>query len=392
MDELTLLQGFRAERVADVPEAREAIWRALEARIDAAVEGAAGASSRGASPAPARSARRGFFSRRRRLLAFATALGAAVAVAGVLVLNSGPTAQPAAAEILHEAATVAAASDAPAELPGPGQFYFRKISRVELVSWLPPGVGGNDEPGSMGGGVLPQPGAFKALLPTTNEDWLDSEGAGRFRQVAGMPRFFTDEERSAWEAAGSPPPGEPVLEDEHGPWKGYRFPDTSSLPTDPAELRRAVEANAIEVKGFNLMFPKEKRLDEKQTTEELTNILLEGNPLRPQLRAAIFNALAELPRIKVDTEATDFLGRQGDSIRLVDEQSGGGAEFIFDPETSEVLANREFLLDPKGDRYLQGVPPGTTLRETDYLETAVVDSTHETGAKPTGGTGPQYEG
>ena len=36
MDELTVMKGFRAERDAEPAEAREAIWRALEARMDAA--------------------------------------------------------------------------------------------------------------------------------------------------------------------------------------------------------------------------------------------------------------------------------------------------------------------------------------------------------------------
>jgi hypothetical protein len=387
MDELTLLRDFRAERAVEVPAARDAIRRALDDRIAAAAEGAgtlgtaAPASSRaGRGPASARrrSARRGFTARR-RLLAFAAALGAAAAVALVLVLNTGPTAQPAAAEILHETATVAAASDAPAALPGPGQFYYRKINRVEVMGWLPPGAGGDEEMGTMQGGVLPRPDAFKALVPITSEEWLNTEGAGRFRQVTGTPRFFTAQERSAWEAAGSPAPGEPVLEDEHGPWKGFRFPDTSSLPTEPEALRQAVEANDIEVKGFNLMDPKATSLDEKATIEELINILFEGNPMRPALRAAIFNALAELPGIKLDTDATDFLGRHGDSIRFGDDERGSATEFIFDPGTSDVLASRDILVAPSQDRYQQGIPAGTTVRETDYLETAVVDSTHEGG-------------
>jgi hypothetical protein len=374
MDELTLLKSFRIERAVEVPEARNAIWHALEERIAAATEGAA---TFGAPEARNGSARGGFFARR-RLLAFAAAMGAAAAVALVLVLNTGPTAQPAAAEILHETATVAAATDASAEIPGSGQFYYRKIERVEVMGWLPPGVDG-DEPGVMQGGVLPRPDAFKALVPTTSEEWLDAEGSGRFRRVAGSPRFFTDNERSDWEAAGSPPPGEPVLEDEHGPWQGFRFPDTSSLPTEPEALRHAVEANSIEVKGFNLIAPRATHLDEKDTTEELINILFEGNPMRPVLRAAIFDALAELPRIELDTDATDFLGRHGDSIRFVDEEAGSGTEFIFDAETSELLASRDFLVGPPRGRYEQGIPAGSTIRETDYLESGVVDSTREGG-------------
>src|SRR5689334_11380955 len=128
MDDLTAIRDFRAERDAEPPAARDAVWRALEARMDAAAAearsfGEAVAGSRPPAPtAPGR--RRGLFAGRRRVLAFAGAVAVAAIVAGTLVLGSGPTAQRAsAAEILHEAAGAAAASDAPATLiPGPGQF------------------------------------------------------------------------------------------------------------------------------------------------------------------------------------------------------------------------------------------------------------------------------
>ena len=112
--------------------------------------------------------------------------------------------------------------------------------------------------------------------------------------------------------------------------------------------------------------------------------------MRPQLRAAVFNALAELPGIEVNTHATDSLGRQGYAINSPDPKTGGGEEFIFDPDTSEVLAQRTFIGDPTGDPWLKGVPAGTTIRETDYLATAVVDSTHETAAGPVATADPSY--
>jgi len=102
MDELTLMKEFRAERVTKEPESRAAIWGIVEARIEAAAE--AGAVGR----APAE--RRGLLTRRRRILAFAGAMALAAITAGALVLSSGPTAQPAAAEVLHQTAVVAAAA------------------------------------------------------------------------------------------------------------------------------------------------------------------------------------------------------------------------------------------------------------------------------------------
>jgi hypothetical protein len=186
-----------------------------------------------------------------------------------------------------------------------------------------------------------------------------------------------------------------VVDTEHPELKGFHFPDTSSLPTEPEALRLAVESNQISVRGFNLMYPTANRLDSEKTIAELISILVEGNPMTPQLRAAVFNALAELPGIEVDTDATDSLGRQGDAIRSIDPKAGGGEEFIFDPDTSEVLAQRAFIGDPGRDPFLKGVPSGLTIRETAYLETGVVDSRQETVAEaeaggPVATTGPIY--
>lgn len=381
MDDLTLMREFRAERTVEDPQARADAWRALEARFESAPAG-------GAVAIPAR--RPGLFSRR-RFLAFAGATALATLVAGILVLDSGPTTEPAAARILHE--TAAAASDAPVSsaLPGPGEFFYRKFRRLELQSWVPGGEG-------MMGGVMTRPGAFKALMPTTQESWTAPDGAGRVREIAGTPRFPTEEERSRWEAAGSrlPAPFDPeyqrkyslafrdalelrrgVVDRETSKLEGFRFPDTSELPTEPEALRLAVESNQIPVRGFNAMYPSAQRLGTEEATAQLLNILTEGNPMEPQLRAAIFNALAELPGIEVDTDATDSLGRPGYAIRSVDRESGATLEFVFDPDTSEMLAERVVLGDRERSAFLRGVPAGSTIRETAYLRTGVVDSTEE---------------
>jgi hypothetical protein len=405
MDDLTVMQGFRAERDAEVPEAREAIWRALEARMDAATaearafgEAVAGSS---ASAGPPR-LRRGLRSRR-RLLVFAGAAAVAAIVAGTLVLSSGPTAQPAsAAEILHQAA--AAASDAPAtSVPGPGQFLYAKVVRSEINGWLyplPPASA--DLPVGGTGGTMKGPHAFNALMPVTVTSWTGHDGAGRYREEAGTPQFWSKKEEARWQAAGSPLPppfnaeyqqrykeafkganeiGPGVVDTDHKGWGNFQFPDTSKLPTEAKALRQEVEANKIEVSGFNLMFGEAPRhLDHEQTAEELFNVLQEGRPT-PQLQAAIFNALAELPEIKIDTGAVDGAGRRGDAVRTATKH-GLQVEYLFDPEGGELFAERTTLVDPAAaDRTLRSIPAGTVIREEDLLEKATVDSTKETGGE-----------
>jgi hypothetical protein len=392
MDDLTVMKSFRAERGVEVPEAREAIWLALEARMDAAAVEA--------------HRRRGLLSRR-RLLAFAGATAGAAIVAGALVLSSGPTAQPAsAAEILHQAAAAAtaqAATGGPTTMiPGPGQYLFYKGLRLDIEGWrspVPPF--GADVPVSEGGGTMKGRHAYNAVVSKTIEEWLGPKGQGRDREVAGPIVFWSSAEEERWKAAGSPlpPPFNPeyrqlykaafkdaneantqVIDMDHKGWGNFNFPDTTKLPTEPKALRRLVENNEIEVKGFNLMFPKERHLDAEQTMEELINCLGEGEPT-PALQAAVFDAIAELPNIRLDTGATDGLGRHGDAIVLRPKE-GLRTEYLFNPETGAGLAQRTTLVDPAAAyRGLREIPAGTVISENDVIETAIVDSTRETGGE-----------
>lgn len=412
MDDLTAIRDFRAERDAEPPAAREEIWRALEARMDATAAEARSFGEAVAGSQPPldpqswrrrRDERRGFPRRRRRILAFAGAIAAAAIVAGTLVLSSGPTAQPAsAAEILHEAAA-AAAGTSPTSIPGPGQYYFVAEERLDVKGWISPVPGLNADTGTaVTGGTMHYRNSYNALVPTKVESWIGDEGNGRYRETLGDLRFWNPTEKERWKRAGSPlpPPFNPeyrrrypvpfrdaleanshVLDMKNrGYGDTFHFPDTSKLPTDPQALRRAVEANAIEVGGFNLIDPQAKRLDAEQTKEELINVLFEGEPT-PQLQAAIFNALAELPGIKV-VPATDSLGRHGDAIKFRPKE-GTRWEYIFDPRTSDVLASRAVLVHPAASRVFEDLPVGTTVSERDYLRAGVVDSIHE---RPGGAT------
>ncbi|MFT3863057.1 MAG: hypothetical protein QM729_02210 [Solirubrobacterales bacterium] len=418
MNELTVIKGFRAERDTEPPEAREAIWRALEARMDAAAAearafgeavagastpGALGASRVGAPQAAApRSRRRGISRRRRLTLAFAGAAAGAAVVTGALVLDSGPTAQPAsAAEILHQAAD--AATSLPAtSVPGPGQFLYRKEQRLEVQGWrspLPPASA--NVPDGMIGGVIYGPHAFNGLVPVTTESWTDDKGGGRRREVLGTLQFWSKEEEARWRAAGSPLPApfDPeyqrrykataypdalelnshVVDTESKGWGNFTFPDTSKLPTEAKALREGAEANELEYTGFNHVGGKAPRqLDAQETKEELLNVLQEGFPT-PQLQAAIFDALAELPGITVEPEATDGLGRHGDAI-LTKVGNGVRSEYLFSPETGELLAQRAVLVEPgAADSFLAELPAGTVISERDFIAEAGVDSTTETG-------------
>ena len=195
MDDLTLVGSFRAELADDDPRARTAAWLALEARFDQAT-----------APVRApRGRREGLSPGRRRLLVFSSVAAAAAIIAGVLVLGSGPTAEPAVAEVLRRTATVAAAGDdAPPALPGPGKFLYSKTKVLEFTGWV---AGGR--PVSHGGPLnTPHtPLAFGAPIPLVREGWISQYAAGRTRETMDTPRFLSAAERSRWQRAGSPLPG-----------------------------------------------------------------------------------------------------------------------------------------------------------------------------------------
>jgi hypothetical protein len=418
IDDITVMKDFNVERDTEPPEARAAIWAAMEARMDAAAnEARAFGEAVAGSAAPSPPRRRGLRSggrrepsRRRRLaVAFAGATFAAALVAGTLVLSSGPTAQPAsAAEILHQAAD--AAAELPAtSVPGPGQFLYRKEQVIGIQGWrspLPP-LSADFAAGSIGA-ILHGPHAYNALVPVTTESWTDEEGGGRRRQELGALQFWSKAEEARWKAAGSPLPspfnpeyqqryrktafGHPlelntkVVDSEtDGYGKTFHFPDTSKLPTEPKALRQAAEANQLEYTAFNHVGGKKTHLDAEETKEELLNVLQEGFPT-PRLQAAIFDALAELPGIKVETGVTDGLGREGDAIRATVGRGmatahGLRSDYIFSPETGELLADRVVLVDPKLAPYsYKEIPAGTVVDERDYVAEATVDSTKSTGS------------
>jgi hypothetical protein len=380
MDDLTLLRGFRAERADDDPRPRAAAWRALESKLAPA-------------PAPAASPSR---SRRGRLI-LAGSGAIAVVAAAILILSSGRTAQPAAAEILHQTAAVAASGEgAPALQAGPGQYYFTEKKELEFKGWYP---GSYEVPG----GPATRPGGFSALVPSESEWWISPEGGSRVRQTIGTPRFLSSAEQSHWEEAGSPLPsafeparqeeiqrlengsGERVLEMRRGVLDvedpkpngatnpELAYPDLSGVPTDPAELRLAIQKHQVP----GVSDEPGKPLGTQETIEDLGGLLRHPNA-SPALRAAAFNALAELPGVELKRDAADLVGRAGYAIGY-SQGHGFRIELIFDPQTSMLLGERVVLADPEEDpREWRGYEAGLTIRDVAYLQSKLVDSTSET--------------
>jgi len=283
----------------------------------------------------------------------------------------------------------------PAEAPpAPGQFLYMKTKMVQLQGWEAegPGGGSKDHPRYFTANLLgPEGDALPALVPSLKEVWTAPDGKTRERETLGRIEFLSAEDQRRWEDAGSPPPfaydpaehevqrdgsGRLVKEFDSRSWRGkHEFanvPKLSRLPTEPEALRLAIENRNG---GGSLAGPSPARSHRGSVTaERLWEILVE--PITsPALRAAAFEALAEIPGIGLVHNVVDVAGRRGDALTWVRER-GFGRELIFDPRTSRVLAQTEMIFaQPAASEY--GVDPGTVFRETAYLQSGLVDSTHE---------------
>ena len=149
-------------------------------------------------------------------------------------------------------------------------------------------------------------------------------------------------------------------------------PRLSKLPTEPEALRLAIENRRG---GSSPVDPSPADSPRGGATVERLLEILSEPIASPALRAAAFNALAEIPGIGFERDVADVAGRRGDAISWVRER-GFGRRFIFDPHTSKILAQAEMIFNAKAAGY-PGVPDGTVFRETAYLQSGIVDSTHE---------------
>ncbi len=307
-------------------------------------------------------------------------------------IGDGALSHAAVAGALRQTATVAGASDAAVKAPpAAGQFLYTKTEVVDLQGWLPKGDGKGSKTHPRYFVPTNDPSARHAQVPTLKEVWTAPDGKTRVRESLGQVNFFLDADQRRWEDAGSPPPWafDPSEHDVHREGSGRLVKEfaansfrgrheftylsrLSELPTEPEALRLAVEHRRG---GSSPLDPSPANSPRGGgTVERLLEILSE--PITsPALRAAAFNALAEIPGIGFERNVVDVTGRRGEAISWVRE-SGFGRRFIFDPHTGKVLAEAEMIFGPKATNDY-GAPAGTPYRETAYLQSGIVDSVHE---------------
>jgi plasmid stability protein len=300
--------------------------------------------------------------RRRKGIRLVTLGAAALAVAIVAptLWADGPTgASPAAAKVLHAGADVAR-KQPPAPIPSDGYRYTKSrnswLVYYDICSFPSPTPLTCPAP-------PPDDWAFSVAISNTREKWVASDGSGRLLVESGEPRFLGPRDKATWKAAGSPELDSPGTSDQSFGPNDISYTDFSEYSTDPDELYDQIRGKA-EGHGHS-------------TDAEM--LVLVGDLLRetvapPDLRAALFEVAARIPGVELVGEATDPVGRRGTAVARTSDDAGERHELIFDPETSELLAEREVLLE-RVDWI--DVEPGTVIVYQVYMNSGVVETTSD---------------
>jgi hypothetical protein len=254
-------------------------------------------------------------SRRARagLFAAAALIAALLIALPSLMFGGDAPVQPAVGQVLRQVATVAAAQP-PEPRPGPGQYFYTR-SREAYASTR---------------------GRGEVLTPRIRQTWIAANGAGRARVAYGSGEV------------------------EDIALTGQPFLDTRALPTQPEALRKLIEARKV---------PLMDGPPGEAETFTLIGDMLRNTYLPPAFRATLYRVVAELPRVELEGEVKDPVGRMG--IGVASTKGSTTHELIFDPDTSALLGERELAATRIPELR---VPAGTEIGSIAYLEQRVVDS------------------
>jgi hypothetical protein len=233
--------------------------------------------------------------RRRRRLAAAVALAASVALAATVTHDDAGRPVPSievasAATVLERAATAAERRTFTA--PRPDQwFYFKdRFTAPE--------------------------GTF------TTEGWRRADGgatAARSKRTGGRLEIQT-----------IPRPERKRIPVEFGPLASYEA--VAKLPTDPAALRRWAYGLAKNITGAGI--------DDDGDVYAIFNGMLRDNLMPPELEAAIFRALKDVPGVKVSE--IEVAGRP--ALALAQTEDWLEEELLLDPRTYAYLGERSTVV------------------------------------------------
>lgn len=351
MDELTLLRTVRKDGVEPSSETLDRGRRALVNHIGSR---------------PSRKSYRGL--KRAGWIGGGTAV--AFGVAAALVLSNvvglagwrGGADSAAAAALSDASAATIKTSDL---VVGPGQYL--KISTEAVYS-----VDGDDGSGHGAAYLVTQNGQM--YVPANHiDEWLWVRDPSTVAKTFGAAS-----ERAAASVADQSKVAD-VIRAANGAWYNGKPTEWGfdKLPRDPQQLLnyiyRTTAGQGVSPDGEALVF--------------IADTLRTG-VVPADVRAALYDAVAGIPGVKITDQAATLDGQTGIAFGR-DENNGVRQEIIIDPKTGQMIGERQVLLR---DNLLPGVPAGESMGWT-TVRTTVVDSAPSggslcgAGSQPVGGAG-----
>lgn len=273
---------------------------------------------------------------------------AVVAIALILGVQGGSPTPPSATAALVQAAAVA--EHRPVPFPGNNQFYYVRslTTQLQLIrahSTTPLALSGR-----------PVPTAVETL---GTQLWISANRTGVTKGRVISVKFPTAAARRLWKRLGrppfAPPPGGAI-----SPLGGGRYLLGNIKLTRQQLLATSTDPHVLYAKLYAAG---------GSPAEVFAEIgdALRDRPAPARLRAALYRTLALVPGVRLVGSVTDSIGRRGTAVGFI--HDGTEDELIFDPASSDMLAERTILVDGFAKRL--GLRAGTVTSSTTYLQRAV---------------------
>ncbi|MGO4417825.1 CU044_5270 family protein, partial [Streptomyces sp. MCAF7] len=142
--------------------------------------------------------------------------------------------------------------------------------------------------------------------------------------------------------------------------RNVTYEELRKLPGDTAKLKQALAELYEEDRGSEIPGRTEWMW---QQAANLINL-----PVKPEVRAAAYRVIADLPGIRSLGEVTDQLGRKGVGFALpaieLPGYGTGRSELIVDPATGALLSDQQVLTKPNAKATEAGLTAGTVVHYT----------------------------
>jgi hypothetical protein len=200
---------------------------------------------------------------------------------------------------------------------------------------------------------------IRFLSPYTHKMWLAPDGSGRIHRTDGTPNFLSKEDQTMWETAGKPDLS-PSFTTDH---KAGELNDPRVLPVERIALAQTIHSRVKD---------NDSPIDYAMFNETLS--LMVSLQTKSELRRSLFEVMASIPNVKVQSNVADRQGRVGVSLSYTDSQTGQKIRVIVDPQTYYVLSDEIVLLKPSSEL---NVSTPFTLSWTTYSVPSTVSSIEE---------------